>query len=343
MKNTKMFLSSFVLIIFLSGVSYSNPNDQCLIHWTFDEMAGDTLHDISGNGNHGIVHDASWVNGYQGGALSFDGTDDYVSTNFQADFGTSAFTVEGYFKTNSTKGMIVMGNYSGDSRQSGFFIGLNHKFGPGEKDEPGILTFFIRDNNFAGQHNQAQYDGDYNDGNFHHFVAIRDESSNMLLYVDNVLVATDNAGVREVGAEPNNNNFALGRASSEINYSPFEGVIDNVRIYNDAIIPTSVETSDMNLKSSPNCFNLYQNYPNPFNPITTISFYLQKPNFVEIKIFNTMGQEISMLLNSEKLAGNFKIVWDGRNKFGLPVSSGIYFYQIKVNDFVKARKMILMR
>ncbi|MBL7095704.1 DUF11 domain-containing protein [candidate division KSB1 bacterium] len=198
--------------------------------WHFNEGSGTIANDASGNGNHGQVNGANWIpNGKFGNALGFDGVDDVVSTFYQADFGTSPFTVEGYFKTSSTQGMILMGNYSGDARQSGFFISINHKWGPGEQNEPGMLAFFIRDNDNVG-HSQAQFNVNYNDGNFHYFVAIRDNSSQMYLYVDNILRATSNAGNKEVGAPPNDNNFGIGRCSSEVNYAPFEGVIDEVRI-----------------------------------------------------------------------------------------------------------------
>lgn len=88
---------------------------------------------------------------------------------------------------------------------------------------------------------------------------------------------------------------------------------------------------------------LFQNYPNPFNPTTTINFYIAKKSFVNLKIYNCLGQEISTPINELKNSGNHKINFDG-SKF----SSGIYFYKIEavdINDkkIIKTKKMLLIK
>ncbi len=93
----------------------------------------------------------------------------------------------------------------------------------------------------------------------------------------------------------------------------------------------------------PVTFQLHQNYPNPFNPTTTIKFDLPKQSNVQIKIYNMLGQEVKTLLNEERVAGFYDLKWDSRNNNGIPVSSGIYIYRIVTGDFVKARKMLLIR
>ncbi|MCD4817777.1 MAG: right-handed parallel beta-helix repeat-containing protein [Candidatus Cloacimonetes bacterium] len=90
---------------------------------------------------------------------------------------------------------------------------------------------------------------------------------------------------------------------------------------------------------------LIGNYPNPFNPETTISF--ETTNLLElarIEIFNIKGQKVKKFeIRNEKLGIN-KVVWDGKNDKGKPVSSGVYFYQLKVGaKFIQSRKMILMK
>lgn len=90
-------------------------------------------------------------------------------------------------------------------------------------------------------------------------------------------------------------------------------------------------------------YNQYTNYPNPFNTTTTISYPLPNPAYVELKIYNIPGQEILTLVSERKFAGDFYICWDGKNKSGHAMPSGVYSYRIKVGDFVKSYKMILMR
>jgi 1,4-alpha-glucan branching enzyme len=91
-------------------------------------------------------------------------------------------------------------------------------------------------------------------------------------------------------------------------------------------------------------FNLNQNYPNPFNPTTTISFVIPEPSEVTLKVYNLLGQEIQTLLQEILPAGRFKMSWDGKDKQGEAVSSGVYFYRFSTQSgFVESQKMILIR
>jgi hypothetical protein len=88
---------------------------------------------------------------------------------------------------------------------------------------------------------------------------------------------------------------------------------------------------------------LEPNFPNPFNPQTNISYSLANPGYTTINVFNVLGQKITTLISEYQEAGNYMIVWNGTSSNGEPVSSGIYFYQIKSGDFVESRKMSLLR
>lgn len=91
-------------------------------------------------------------------------------------------------------------------------------------------------------------------------------------------------------------------------------------------------------------FRLQQNYPNPFNPNTVIKFQLPRSERVSLKIYNTLGQLIRTLSNEKLLeAGYYTIEWNGMNTANQPVSSGIYFLQIKTINDSKVIKMILQR
>jgi hypothetical protein len=90
-------------------------------------------------------------------------------------------------------------------------------------------------------------------------------------------------------------------------------------------------------------FILWQNYPNPFNPTTEIRFTVPVLTHVSLKIYNLMGQQIATLTDAEKPSGTYAVSWDGKNRNGRAVSSGIYFYRLETNDFCKARKMLLIR
>jgi len=100
-------------------------------------------------------------------------------------------------------------------------------------------------------------------------------------------------------------------------------------------------------------FTLSQNYPNPFlngaksrfagNPETEIRYQLPEPTHVTIKIFNANGQEIRTLVDEEKRPGSYTVRWDGRNSFGKPTGSGLYFYTLRAGEFRETRKALLLR
>jgi hypothetical protein len=85
-------------------------------------------------------------------------------------------------------------------------------------------------------------------------------------------------------------------------------------------------------------FSLSQNYPNPFNPSTTISFNVQKRAKVTLNIFNTLGQKVATLLNGEVNPGAHEVEFSGND-----LTSGIYFYQLTVDNFKRTKKMVLMK
>jgi hypothetical protein len=79
-------------------------------------------------------------------------------------------------------------------------------------------------------------------------------------------------------------------------------------------------------------FRPIQNYPNPFNPVTNISFNLSYDAKIKIDIFNIVGQKVCTILDDELSAGIHEISWFGENEIGEPLPSGIYFYQINVEE-----------
>ncbi|TFG48375.1 MAG: T9SS type A sorting domain-containing protein, partial [Candidatus Brocadiia bacterium] len=89
----------------------------------------------------------------------------------------------------------------------------------------------------------------------------------------------------------------------------------------------------------PVSYMLYQNYPNPFNPLTTIRFGLPSDDQVTLKVYNLLGQEVVTLLNdADRPAGYHSIIWDGKNRLGATVSSGMYIYSLKTNTFSDVKK-----
>jgi len=85
-------------------------------------------------------------------------------------------------------------------------------------------------------------------------------------------------------------------------------------------------------------FSLLQNYPNPFNSSTIIKFLLTKAAAVTLKIFNTLGQEVTELVSREMNAGAYSIEWNTER-----LASGIYFYHLRAGNYFETKKMVLLR
>ena len=90
-------------------------------------------------------------------------------------------------------------------------------------------------------------------------------------------------------------------------------------------------------------FILGDNYPNPFNNTTTIRFMLFSPMKVQLSIYNTMGQRIADLFSGNLTKGEHFIHWDGRNRNGVMMPSGLYFIRMQSGAIIQTRKMILLR
>jgi hypothetical protein len=91
-------------------------------------------------------------------------------------------------------------------------------------------------------------------------------------------------------------------------------------------------------KVVPREFALFQNYPNPFNPVTEIRFDLPEAARVELKIFNSLGQLVSTLIDENRAAGSHSVSWDASG-----VASGVYIYQLRAGSFTDSKKMVLMK
>ncbi len=93
----------------------------------------------------------------------------------------------------------------------------------------------------------------------------------------------------------------------------------------------------------PKAYTLEQNFPNPFNPITTINYNLPQTTKVTVTVFDMMGREVRILVNSVEQAGYKTVIWDSMDSYGQPVSGGIYILNIQAGKFSQTKKMVLLR
>ena len=142
--------------------------------------------------------------------------------------------------------------------------------------------------------------------------------------------------------------------------NPYELVI--CKIYNSKIYQIKTEYSDGRLLAEidsfgnysifidennnveiPSQFEIGANYPNPFNTSTSIPIKLPYESFIEVSIYNLLGEKVSVLLSGNQLAGEYIIDWNGVDNFNQPISSGIYFVVSKYNDKIFSQKIMLLK
>ena len=101
------------------------------------------------------------------------------------------------------------------------------------------------------------------------------------------------------------------------------------------VVQTPVGVEDETIADQ---FRLEQNYPNPFNPSTVISYSVPTSSFINLKVYDVLGNEVAVLVNEEKQVGNYEIDFNATELTG-----GVYFYQLTTNTFVDTKKMILIK
>lgn len=113
-----------------------------------------------------------------------------------------------------------------------------------------------------------------------------------------------------------------------------QGCVINGVVYGDTSF-TAVNIED---EFSANEFYLSQNFPNPFNPVTKIKYSIPNTNFVTLKVYDLLGNEITTLVNEENHSGVYEVKFNASN-----LSSGAYFYQLKAGDFISTKKFVLLK
>jgi Secretion system C-terminal sorting domain len=105
------------------------------------------------------------------------------------------------------------------------------------------------------------------------------------------------------------------------------------------ILFTNGQVTNVNeVENVPEGFTLYQNYPNPFNPETSLQYAVGSRQYVTLKVYDVLGNEITTLVSEEKSTGGYKVEFNGT---GLP--SGMYFYTLRARAFSETKKMVLIK
>lgn len=106
----------------------------------------------------------------------------------------------------------------------------------------------------------------------------------------------------------------------------------------------NVWTKEIRIKvGAPKDYQLYNNFPNPFNQSTKIAFELPKSSHVKLVIYDIIGREVAQIADGEYPAGYTELTWNGTNRNGAHVSSGVYFYRMTAGNWSKVMKMLMVK
>jgi hypothetical protein len=133
----------------------------------------------------------------------------------------------------------------------------------------------------------------------------------------------------------------------DISYNSIDDILAVPLMNANAVVflPVAPVSVSREVGKKPQDFKLNQNYPNPFNPATTISFQIPSQGSVSLKVYDALGNEVVTLFDSNINAGNYNIEFDARLPAGhrTGLSSGVYFYRLQTENFIKTKKMILLQ
>jgi hypothetical protein len=158
--------------------------------------------------------------------------------------------------------------------------------------------------------------------------------------IANLVFSVDDLSVKEIELEATSmekpqhrmmlvyNDFSKGMAEAKELEHEFSG------------ISASLQSAGSTLPIS---FSLKQNAPNPFNPTTRIDYDIPKATHVRLEVFNVLGQRVTTLVDEYQEAGSKSVTWDGRDRSGSAVASGVYFYHIDAGEFSETLKMMMLK
>jgi len=316
---------------------------QQIAYWKFDETDGTTASSEGDSSLNGVLTNmgaSSWTDGILNGALSFDGSDEYVLVPHGEvlDFRDESFSISAWLKSETLAGnsmfLIHKGSFSADET-----AGTNGKW-YGIEIKNNELRFAIDDNVNKSQATLSNVNG-LLEGKWVHIAAVRDtEDGNLKLYVNGEMLASISDGTGSISQD-----IDLYLGNSSTGSGTIAGILDELKLFNYALSGEEVLAIYESLaggvgikETLPNEVLPVRIYPNPFSSSATIQYQLKSESEVALCIYNIVGREIKTLINQQQSAGAYSVVFDASN-----MESGIYIFRLRIDSFEQRGKMLLLK
>ena len=332
----------------INAVDYNEDFDQIILSvhhfseiWVIDH--GPTTQEAAGHtgGNSGMGGDLlyRWGNPrtYKRGNV----TDQKLFTHHDAHWIANGLPGEGNILIFNNGRFRPGGNFSTIDEivppvdQNGnYTLHPDSTFGPDNSfwtyTAPNPLDFFAA--NYSGSERQPNGNTLICDGPSGEFFEVTNDGEIVWLYINPVI----NTGpLRQGDPIP----AQLNRVFRSYRYTPdYPGFIGKDLTPGDPIELDPINSVFNNQELNPEEFKLFQNHPNPFNPSTNIGYTVPRNEFVNITVYNALGQIVTTLVNEEKQAGYYEIQFKASE-----LTSGVYFYKLTANDFTRIKKMLLLK
>ena len=324
----------------------SIPDVSSIAHWPLDESSGTTAADISGSNDGTLVNGPVWLpsTGRIGGALEFDGSNDYVDIGTMDIPAGTGMTIAMWVRLDASSGSArLISKATGAGEQDHYWM-ISTQFGTSVRfrlKAGGSTTTLV------SPANQLVL------GEWVH-VAVTYDQSDMRIYVDGGQVAiTSKSGAVDVNPAVG---AAMGDQPSGAGSDPFNGALDEVRIYDRALSgaevallanPPAAIVAGQLAEETPvtarvGHTRLRNNVPNPFNPTTTLRYELAQGGHVSLQIFDVRGRLVRTVVDAVRPPGENRATWNARDDRGERVGSGVYFVRLRAGSVVDTRKIVLI-
>ena len=320
---------------------------ELIAHYPFNGNA----RDVSGNEYHGILSGPAPTRdrfGNEDGAILFSGTDHRIDLPHEVLDGRLDVTIAFWLKTSESGAQTIVSsaNQLNDNEHIVFF--LNER----------LIVFFSH-----GRVRSLRGRCDVEiqpiaDGTWHHFVVIRNGSLGHADFFINGEgypkrcgnLVYDTLKVESGGLilGQDQDTFGGGFDAGQV----LRGALDDLRIYDGTLSATEVQA--LIREGDPNdpgaakevasvASGLYPNIPNPFNASTQIAYRLAISGPVRLEIYNVLGQSVHTLVDEFQAAGSYRVRWDARDQWGVPVAAGVYLSRLHYPGGIQTRRLLLLK